>query len=270
MTPGPDIAVLVPCYNPGTELQGTLESLRRQTVPFRLFLVDDGSARPGDYEALTRGMDVEILRLPRNLGISGAMNAGLAEIMRHEFKYIARLDVGDFSTPDRFEKQLAFMIAHPDVGIVGSAVEFRIYDDQQKLTGSKVMVFPLTPDAAERRLVLNVPVIHPAMMIRRAVFERLKAYSEAYPAAEDFDLLWRAHKAGFKLANLPERLLIKEETPGSISQKRRRRQIMSRLRIQWDNRDVLNPRCWLGFAKSLVTWALPASAVHSLKFVLGK
>jgi GT2 family glycosyltransferase len=270
MTSRNDIAVLMPCYNPGTDLQGTLQSLRSQTVPFRLFLVDDGSKRATDYETLTKGMDVEILRLPKNLGISGAMNAGLAEIMKDDFAYVARLDVGDFSAPERFQKQLAYMQCHPEVGIVGSAVEFRIYNDHNKLTGAKVMTFPLTPEAAERRLLLNVPIIHPAMLIRRAVFEKLRAYSEDYPAAEDYDLLWRAHRAGFKLANLPDTLLVKEETPGSISQKRRRRQVFSRLRIQWHNRDLFNPRCWLGFAKSLVTWTLPAWAIHTLKFVRGR
>ena len=266
----PRIAVLIPSYNPGTELQGTLDSLRGQAVPFRLFIVDDGSKQPGDYEALTAGMDAKIIRLPRNLGITGAMNAGLSEIMAGSFDYIARLDIGDFSAPERFAKQLSYMDLHSDVGILGSAVEFRLFDAARALIGSKLLVFPLTPEDAAKRLQFNVAIIHPAMLIRRSVFEKLKAYSENYPAAEDFDLLWRAHKAGFKLMNLSETLLIKEETPGSISQKRRRQQIMSRLRIQWDNRDVLDPRCWIGLAKSIVTWALPAWAVHSLKFMMGK
>ncbi len=266
----PRIAVLLPCYNPGTELNGTLGSLRVQTVPFRLFLVDDGSNTPGDYDRLTAGMDVRILRLPKNLGITGAMNAGLDEIMPVSFDYVARIDTGDFCSADRLEKQLAYMDAHPEVGILGSAVEFRLFDRQHKLLGSKVMKFPVTTEGCVNRLALNSPIIHPAMLIRHSVFETLKDYSEHYPAAEDFDLLWRAHKAGFKLINLPETLLIKEETPDSISQKRRRKQIMSRLRIQWDNRDLANPRCWLGLAKSMVTWALPAKAVHSIKFMTGK
>lgn len=266
----PRIAVLIPSYNPGTELHGTLESLREQTVPFRLFIVDDGSKQPGDYEALTAGMDAKIIRLPQNLGITGAMNAGLSEIMTGSFDYIARLDIGDFCLPERFSKQLAYMDSHDDVGIVGSAVEFRVFNGAHTLTGSKLLVFPLTPEAAAKRLLINTAIFHPAMLIRRSVFEKLKAYSENYPAAEDFDLQWRAHKAGFALANLPETLLIKEETPESISQKRRRQQIMSRLRIQWDNRDVLNPRCWIGLLRSFVIWAMPAWAVHSLKFMMRK
>jgi GT2 family glycosyltransferase len=266
----PRIAVLIPSYNPGTELHGTLDSLRSQTIPFRLFIVDDGSKQPRDYEALTAGMDVRIILLPHNLGITGAMNAGLAEILAGSFDYIARLDIGDFCAPDRLEKQLAFMDSQHDVGIVGSAVEFRLFDATHTLTGSKLLVFPLTPKDAARRLLFNIAIIHPAMLIRRSVFESLKAYSENYPAAEDYDLQWRAHKAGFKLTNLPETLLIKEETPGSISQKRRRKQIMSRLRIQWDNRDLTNPRCGAGLVKSFLTWAMPAWAVHSLKFMAGK
>lgn len=269
-TPTPRIAVLLPSYNPGAELRGTLDSLRAQTIPFRLFLVDDGSKQSVDYEILASGMDVRIMCLPRNLGITGAMNAGLAEIMAGAFDYIARLDIGDFCTPERFVKQLAFMDANKHIGIVGSAVEFRLFNGNHKLVGSKLMTFPLSVEGCINRLPLNSPIIHPAMLIRRSVFESLQLYSENYPAAEDFDLLWRAHIAGFNLINLPEILLVKEETPGSISQKRRRKQIMSRLRIQWDNRNLRNPRCWLGLAKSLVTWALPAWAVHSLKFMTGR
>ena len=266
----PRIAVLLPTYNPGPELAGTLDSLRKQDVPFRLFLVDDGSRTPGDYETLTSGMDAIVLRQPQNLGITGAMNAGLKAIMNEGFDYIARIDTGDFCTAGRFERQLAFMDANPDIGIVGSSVEFRIFDAENKLIGTKIMMFPRDTPACARRLFQNSSIIHPAMLIRRNVFEALKEYSELYPAAEDYDLLWRAHKAGFGLANLPDTLLIKEETPGSISQKRRRRQVWSRLRIQWHNRDLSNLQSWKGLLRSTVIWALPGWAIHGMKFNSGK
>jgi GT2 family glycosyltransferase len=265
----PRIAVLLPTYNPGPELAETLDSLRKQTVAFRLYLVDDGSKRPGAYEDLTKGMDAVVMRLPQNLGITGAMNAGLDALMTAGYDYIARLDTGDFCAPERFAKQLAFMDAHPDIGIVGSAVEFRLFDAANQPIGKKVMSFPLDPAAAAQRLYLNTAIIHPAMLIRRRVFEVLKAYSENYPAAEDYDLLWRAQKAGFKLTNLPDVLLIKEETPGSISQKRRRRQVWSRLRIQWSNRDLSKPVCWKGLVRTAIIWALPNWAIHGIKFNSG-
>jgi GT2 family glycosyltransferase len=266
----PRIAVLLPTYNPGPELKGTLDSLRQQSVAFRLFLIDDGSKKPGNYDELTSGMDVSIIRLPQNLGITGAMNAGLDAIFKNPFDYIARLDTGDFCTPDRFVKQLAFMDANKDIGIVGSAVQFRLFDAQAQKLGEQTMPFPATADACVERLFVNSPVIHPAMMIRCSVFETLRHYSEKYPAAEDYDLLWRAHRAGFKLINMRDTLLIKEETPGSISQSRRRRQVWSRLRIQWDNRDLSKMLSWKGLLRTSIIWALPANVINRLKFGSGR
>jgi GT2 family glycosyltransferase len=263
----PTIAVLLPCYNPGTELVGTLDSLRAQSLPYTLFLVDDGSKTATDYEMLCRDIDAKIIRLPKNVGISGAMNAGLQHILAGSYDYVARIDAGDFCAPERFAKQISFMEYHPEIGILGSAVEFRLFDKNSALVGTRVVTFPLNAEEASKRLFLNSSIIHPAMMIRRNVYAALEAYSEEYPAAEDFDLLWRAEKLGFKGMNLPETLLIKEETPGSISHKRRRKQIMSRMRIQWANRNLRKLVCWYGLFKSFVTWALPSWAVTTLKFM---
>ncbi len=265
-----DIAVLLPCYNPPlAELEGTLASLRAQTVPFKLFLVDDGSKKPLNYETLTAGMNAHVLRLPQNLGITGAMNAGVAEILRGNYRYIARIDCGDFCAPRRFALQIAWMDTNPEVGILGSAVEFRLFDSDGQRVGARTNQFPLTHDDCVKRLYLNTAIIHPAMLIRRSVFEALKSYSEEFPAAEDYELQWRAAANGFKLANLPETLLIKEETPGSISQLRRRKQILNRMRIQWRNRKATSPRSWAGLAKSLATWLAPATLVNGLKYVVG-
>jgi len=265
MKRSPGIAVLLPCYNPGIELKGTLDSLRAQDAHFRLFLIDDGSKSHTDYETLTEGMDAQIIRLPKNLGTSGAMNAWNAEMLKGDIPYNARIDSGDFCKPDRFAKQVARLEKHGDVAILGSAVELHLFNDSNELLTKLLLHFPLTPEACRRRLPFNCPASHPAMMIRRSVFERLEGYSEEYPAAEDFDLMWRANAAGFSIANLDDVLLIKEETPGSISQKRRRRQIYSRMRIQWANRDVLSPRCWIGLAKSFVTFVTPATIARAVK-----
>jgi glycosyltransferase involved in cell wall biosynthesis len=264
------IAVLLPCYNPPiTELKVTLESLRKQTLPFRLFIVDDGSKTRIDYESHLAGLDAQVLRLPKNLGITGAMNAGVAEILKGPFEYIARIDAGDISAPERFALQMPYMDSHPKVGILGSAVDFRLFDAAGELVGTSSLVFPETHEGCRKFLFIRSAMIHPAMMIRRAVFEKLKGYSEEYPAAEDYEIQWRAVANGFELANLPQTLLIKEETPGSISQLRRRRQMFNRMRIQWDNLSPLEWRSWAGIAKSLFTWAAPARLINLLKLVRG-
>jgi GT2 family glycosyltransferase len=261
----PQIAVLMPVYNPGDDLKLTLVSLRAQTVPFRLFLVDDGSKVHTDYESLSAGMDVKIIRLPQNVGITGAMNAGLKEILSQGFPYIARIDCGDVCTSDRFEKQKSYLDGHPNISILGSACEFRDRSEQHELLDTRVVVFPISPEDCRRRLFFNSPVCHPVVIIRRSVFEKIGLYSEAYPAAEDYDLMWRASLAGFNIANLNDMLLIKEVTPGSISLKRRRRQIFSRLCIQWANVKFTSLLSLMGIVKTILIFLAPSQLVTALK-----
>jgi glycosyltransferase involved in cell wall biosynthesis len=49
--PAGRIAVLIPVYNEGGHLRETLESLRTQSVPFTVVLVDDGSTPPLSVDA---------------------------------------------------------------------------------------------------------------------------------------------------------------------------------------------------------------------------
>ncbi len=261
----PKIAVLMPVYNPDDDLKMTLDSLRAQTVPFRLFLVDDGSKVQTDYEALTKGMDVKIIQLTKNVGITGAMNAGLKEILVGSFSYIARIDCGDVCTADRFAKQLSYLDVHSEIAILGSACEFRDRGEKHELLDTRVVVFPLTPEDCRKRLFFNSPVCHPVVFIRRAVFEKIGLYSEAYPAAEDFDLMWRASSAGFNISNLSDMLLIKEVTPGSISLKRRRRQIFSRLSIQWAHIKFTSFSSLMGIIRTILIFLAPSHLVTALK-----
>jgi GT2 family glycosyltransferase len=264
------IAVLMPVYNPDQSLALTLNSLKAQTMPFKLYLVDDGSKFHTDYETLCDGLNVSIMRLAKNVGITGALNAGLVEILKSDCDYVARIDAGDMATPDRFKKQIAFLDQHHEISILGSQVELRDRDEAGQLKSTRVWALPTTAESCFKQMRYNVAVCHPAMMIRRVVFDRLKTYSDNFPAAEDFELSWRAVKAGFKINNLPEVLLIKEETPGSISQKRRRRQIHSRMRILWANRDIASAQSWVGLLRSFATLIFPVEVINLLKRLVGR
>jgi glycosyltransferase involved in cell wall biosynthesis len=265
----PDIAVLLPVFNADDDLILTLDSLRKQSAPFRLFLVDDGSSKKTDYEKHCQNIDCSIIRLPKNRGISGAMNEGLKLILAGEFKYIARIDAGDVCAPTRFAQQLAFLESHQTTDILGTAVQFQQQDNEGHIVAERIVDYPLTDEACVVRLHSNMPVSHPAIMIRRKVFETLREYSENYPAAEDYDLMWRATNAGFKLANLAEPLLIKIENPNSISQKYRRKQVFSRLRIQWRNHSLFNLRSYFGMLRSVVVLVAPRPLVSLVKSILG-
>ncbi len=267
-TTDPRIAVLMPAYNAGPDLEQTLDSLRRQDEPARLYLIDDGSSRKPNYQAIIKGLDCRLIALPRNLGITGAMNAGLKEILKGRYEYVARIDAGDVAISDRFSKQAHYLDIHPDVAIVGSAIRFSNSDSNGAVLGERIMTFPATPEECQAAIYSNSPVCHPAILVRREVYEKLNGYSEDYPAAEDYDLMWRAMKAGFHVGNLPDILLLKDENPDSISQSRRRRQIVSRLRLQWKNFNPQVLSSWTGIAKGLAVLAMPRRLVIAVKHAL--
>ncbi len=259
------VAVLLPCYQPGDELDATLRSLENQGVAFKLFVVDDGSAHKPDYATLLKPFSHRFMGLPENVGVMRVRNPALEAILAENFEYVALIDCGDFAKPGRLRKQLDYLEEHPDCDILGSWVELA-YE-----TGPhKVSQFPASHQAARHMLSQNMPVCHPALMIRTSVFKAIGLYRDIYPAAEDFDMIQRAVAAGFRIANLQEVLLQKNETRNSVSWKRRREQLLSRFQIQWANRNLFNPASVKGLLRTATVLALPAGTLRSLKSLISK
>jgi GT2 family glycosyltransferase len=259
-----NIAVLIPSYNPGSGLTDTLNSLRAQTVPYHLFIVDDGSPRKPDYAAELRGIPHTLIELPQNAGITAALNTGLREILKRDFAYIARMDCGDEMTPDRFAEQSAFLEAHPDVSIVGSWIKLVYTETGHELT----LAWPIDHAAIARQMWRHMAFTHPAMMFRASAFRVLGEYSSLYDAAEDYELCRRAMRTGHRFHNIGKMLLVKTETRDSISWRKRRTQITNRLRIQWHYRDLTNVQCIKGLVKTVAILAVPDSLAPRLKSLL--
>ncbi|MFN0190400.1 MAG: glycosyltransferase [Aestuariivirga sp.] len=261
----PRIAILMPAYNPGPEIEGTLDSLRRQSMPFTLVLVDDGSARKPDYRKLLEGIDHHLIELPRNVGVNEVRNPGLEYILASNFDLICLIDCGDRAKPDRLEVQTQYLLAHPNTAILGSWVEM-IYEDG----GRYVVEFPSGAEKIRRAMFSNMPVCHPALMIRPDVFRRIGRYSNEFEAAEDYDMVLRAAVAGFGIDNVQAVLLEKYETRNSVSWKKRKAQLASRLALQWRYRDLSEPTCIKGLVKTGLLRATPDRAVRQIKTLLGR
>jgi GT2 family glycosyltransferase len=253
-----DIAVILPVYNPGEALAMTLESLRLQTVPFRLYLVDDGSSSKPDYHELLRGFDYRLIELPKNCGVSIAANTGLAAALAAGHAFIARMDCGDWCHPQRLELSLSCLIARPDIDLLGTWAMIT-----SKNTGFDYLFTPpVDTDALVRRLNYTMPFIHPSTMARSQLFRKLGLYSAE--VAEDYELCRRAARAGLRLANIPQILVHKIEDATSISVRKRRAQLWSRLRVQWQYRNG-SIHCVLGMIRTLLLFLIPRMILRHAK-----
>ncbi len=266
MTAKAEIAVLLPAYNPGSGLTQTLDSMRQQTVPFHLFLVDDGSKAKPDYALALQGISHTLIALPKNVGITLALNAGLAEILKGDFKYVARMDCGDEMTPDRLALQQQYLDEHVEVDILGSWIEM-VYTEVNRRF---VLDWPIAHENIARDLWKNMSLSHPALMVRTSSWRKLGAYSTDYEAAEDYELCRRAMQDGYLFHNIGKVLLIKTENRDSISWRKRRRQLFSRLKAQWHYRELGNLACVQGIVKTAITLVIPTPLVHWLKALMSK
>lgn len=255
--------VLIPYFNSSAGLIESLASFG-SAEECDVLVVDDGSeVTPADESAASAAFtaqgSVTVLRLPRNEGIEGALNAGLDRIAQENYEFIARLDCGDRNIPDRIARQVAFLDAHPEVLLVGGAAEF-----VDPATGQGfVLRHPTDHEGIAATMRRNSAFVHPAVMFRTAALELVGRYPTDTPAAEDYAFFWRFLRVG-RVANLPEVLVTYELNPTGISLSGRRRQLDSRLAVQRANDDGT----WgakVGRARTLILRSLPYGPIYRAK-----
>lgn len=206
----PAVTVIMPVFNGEKYIRGAIESILNQTLPdYEFLIIDDGSSDTGmDIARSYRDERIRILLNGRNLGIEESLNLGIREARG---RYIARMDVDDISLPYRLERQFAFMEAQEDVAACGAWV---------KHFGSVSSLSCPPADSGEIRcgLLFGNVFSHPTIFLRRDVLlKNSYFYEAAFHAAEDYDLLVRIAMS-YRLANLPEILLLYRRHDGQVSE----------------------------------------------------
>lgn len=256
-----DIAVLIPVHNNINGLIESLSSIDEENVNYDVVVVDDGSEPIVNLSAqLTRRHRVQLLRLEKNQGIEAALNVGLTYIMKQRYRYVARLDAGDLCIENRLKKQRLFLEEHPESMLVGGNVRY-LTQDREKLFD---FIPPTTHAEIRRAMHFNSAFCHPAVMFRSDVFNIVGMYTDKYPAAEDYALFFKIARR-MRVDNLDEFVLYKIDDIDSISNRRRRRQLLSRLQIQWKFFDFFEFASYLGFLQTLLLMVTPGRILRVYK-----
>lgn len=84
------LLVLIPAFNEEQNIQYVIEDLQGSCPQFDVLVIDDGST---DRTAqVCRDRDVPLLRLPANLGLAGAFQAGMKYAVRCGYQYALQFD----------------------------------------------------------------------------------------------------------------------------------------------------------------------------------
>lgn len=205
----PRISVVLPAYNAEEFIAEAIESILNQTfTDFELIILNDGSTdRTPEIIQKYAKMDKRIVFVnnPENRGLIAVLNQGL-DMARGEF--VARMDADDISLPTRFEKQVAYMDSHPDVGVLGTVIQGFGMLDWPGIQIPVVTVFDM--------LKQNY-MAHPSIMIRKSILDKHNLrYNPEYKHCEDLEL-WSRMIFLTKFHNVMEKLLMYRVSGHNVS-----------------------------------------------------
>jgi glycosyltransferase involved in cell wall biosynthesis len=228
MTAGrvPAVSVVMAVRNGAAWVAEAIGSVLGQTDgDHELIVVDDGST---DATAdLLAGMSDPRLRVVRQAaaGLTRALNRALG-LARADL--IARRDADDLALPERLARQRAFLAAHADVGVLGTAA--REVDAAGVSVGE---VRPPQDDAAIRRALIRAnPFVHSSVMARRALLASAGGYDTRVAVAQDYEL-WMRLAPCTRLANLAEVLVVRRLGAGRVSIEREEERLRTEARVRW-------------------------------------
>jgi len=214
MSTVPAISVALSVYNGETYIVEAVGSILAQTfTDFEFIIIDDGSTDQsrGRIEPIAQ-RDSRIKFISReNRGITASANEQLS-LARG--RYIARMDADDVARPDRFEKQFAYMEAHPECVALGSRVLLTDPD------GAPLREMPrqLEHDEIDSAHMNGraQAFYHSSGLYRASALQQIGGYRFFNNAGmEDLDVFIRLAEVG-KITNLPEPLTLYRQHMASI------------------------------------------------------
>jgi len=213
----PPLSVAMSVYNGERFLAAAIDSVLAQThADYEFLILDDGSsdATPQILADYAR-RDPRIRPIIReNRGLVASLNQLLAEARA---PLVARMDADDLCQPERFARQIAFLAANPDHGVVGSWSEDIDEHDQSWPIGGAD--HPVTHTEFLHNIRFGGPLlVHPGVMYRRELVLAQGGYHKAFLHCEDLDL-WLRLASVTKIANIPVRLIRYRHYDGQVSKK---------------------------------------------------
>ncbi len=261
----PLVSVIMAVYNQFDDavMKTAINSILNQTYSNLEFLIwDDGSCCEAAEKILElEKMDsrIRVLCCDENHGLAFSLNEC---ILRAKGKYIARMDVDDFSMPDRIEKQVEFLENNPEYSWCGTNAELF---DSQGIWGHRP--YPEVPTMKD--YYRFSPFVHPSVVFRADIFSEDRGYlaTEETLRCEDYEIFMHLTQRGLKGYNLQEYLFRYRETRESY----RKRTVKSRLNEAktryklYKDMGKLFPFGWIFVLRPVIAILLPAFLLEYIK-----
>lgn len=204
------ISIIVPVYNAGKWIEDTILSVKSQTYKdWEMILVDDGSS--DDSVEVINSLATERIRLidagAQNRGAAHARNRGVEEA---KGRYICYIDADDLWSPDKLEKQLAFMKEN-DAAFSFTGYEFA---DESGVGVQKIVRVPKT--ITYKKALKNTTIFTSTVMFDMEKLTKDDIMMPEVPS-EDTATWWKVLKKIDCAYGLDEQLTLYRRGTGTLS-----------------------------------------------------
>lgn len=207
------ISVTMPVYNNAPYIEEAILSILAQTYQnFEFIILDDASTdeSPTIIERLSKQDErIRFYRNEKNQGIPASLNH-LLELSTGE--YVARMDGDDISLPQRFEREVETLKAHPDTDVIFTNT-FLIDDKSRDLCPAWR---PGTTKEILRLLPWHNYINHPSCIYRRQLALDAGGYDIRFRTGSDTDFFKRLLLRKARFLYLPEPLIRYRINPSSV------------------------------------------------------
>lgn len=190
------LSIIMATYNNEDTISAAVRSTLIEPCVKSLIVVNDGSF--DKTAGILRGLQHQF---PNRLAVyTNEENQGLAYSLNKAIRYsdtpfIGRMDADDLSCEGRLQKQLTYLLQNPHCHILGTFAE--TFKNGKRIC----LVKPVKHAILKKNITWDCPLIHPSVMLRAEVFERI-LYDETLKRAQDWDL-WSKCIREFHIENLP-------------------------------------------------------------------
>ena len=196
-----------------------VESMLGQTFrDFEFIIVCDNPEHTEGIAYIREHEDkrIRLMINDRNLGPTKSFNIAIAASVG---QYIARMDADDISLPERLEKQVGYMDAHPETSVC--ATDVHVIDENGRI--KRRNRYRRKHD--QSLLLISNSIAHPSVMFRRRLLElRNPIYNEDFIYTQDYELWLFLYLKGHRFHTLDQALLLYRKSRKQISNAREHKQ----------------------------------------------
>ena len=199
----PLVSIIMGIYNCEKTLSRAIDSVINQTYSnWELIMCDDASTdlTYSIAESYSNNYPdkIRVLRNKENRKLAYSLNQCLSI---SSGLFVARMDADDYNLPNRIEKEVEFLVLHPEYDLVSCRA---IVFDENGDRG-------IRDEAGEHykeEMIKGLPFLHPTIMVRKESFDELGGYTvdKRTERGQDVDLYYRFFAAGMRGYTIDEAL----------------------------------------------------------------